>query len=143
MNVVIPSWPFVHRAVPALGGSPTPLGPSTDSIVMLVGISTRLEDGTVTVAFAGAAPKTSDGNFGIYLVASGDVRAIGKLSDGGIPVTDDNTWTLSATLYSPAGGGNPVNPGNRIVSYGVDPFDGGLAGRQPNRFMSGGVLGIE
>jgi hypothetical protein len=142
MNVVIPSWPFVHRAVPALGASPSPIGPNTDPIVMFVGISTRLEDGTVTVAFAGTAPKTADGNFGIYLVASGDVRAIGKLSDGGIPVTDDHTWALIATLYMP-NVGNPVSPGNRIVSYGVDPFDAGLAGRQPNRFMTGGVIGIE
>jgi hypothetical protein len=143
MNVVIPSWPFVHRAVPTLGVAPLPLGPSTDSIVMLVGISTRLEDGSVIVAFAGTAPKSSDGNFGIYLVGQADVRAIGKLSDGGIPVTDDHTWSLTATLYTP-NVGNPVNPGNRIVTYGVDPFDAGPpAGRQPNRFMSGGVIGIE
>jgi hypothetical protein len=148
MNVQLPAWSFDRRAAPALNGALATLGPSADVITMWVGIATRFDDGSVTVAFAGTAPKSSDGNFGIYLVGKnvsggGDVRAIGKLSDGGIPVTNDRTWTLTATLYQP-NVGTPVDPGNRIVHFGVEPFDPGPpAGRQPNRFMVGGVIGIE
>jgi hypothetical protein len=142
MNVSLPAWSFDRRAAPSLGTPLAPLDPIADVITMWVGISTRLDDGSVKVAFAGTAPKSSDGNFGIYLSGGGETRAVGKLSDGGVPVTNDRTWTLSATLYTP-NAGNPVNPGNRVVQYGVEPFDGGLAGRQPGRFLFGGVIGIE
>jgi hypothetical protein len=142
MNVALPGWTYERHAAPSLPTTLTPLGPSSDVITMWVGISTRLDDGTVKLAFAGTAPKSSDGNFGIYLSGGGETRAIGKLSDGGIPVKDDRTWTLATTLYTP-NVDNPVTPGNRIVHYGVEPFDGGLAGRQPGKFMVGGVIGIE
>jgi len=145
MNIVLPPWPYERHAAPALNAALTPLdaGNVVGGIVLWAAIATRLDDGTVTVAFAGTAPKNYDGNFGIYLVAGSDVKAIGKLSAGGIPVTDDRTWTLTATLNNPALG-EAVNPGNRFVQYGIDPIDQGPpAGRQPTRFMLGGVVGVE
>ncbi len=138
MNVTLPAWTFERRAAPALNTPASPIGPTTDVIRMMVGIATRLDNGAVTVAFAGTAPKTSDGKFGVYLVAANDVRAVGKISNGGVAVTDSRTWSLTATLNDPTAG-EAVNPGNRVVEFGVNPD----AFQEPQQFIVGGVVGVE
>lgn len=139
LNVNLPPWTFEPRAAPA---APTALAPADDGIRLLSSLATRLDDGKVIVAVAGRAPKSASGNFDVRLVAGTDVSALGSfLSAGGVTVPDDGTWSALVTLNDPAQGeGEPQ--GNRVIQFGVDPFDGGLAGRQPGRYAHGGVIGV-
>jgi hypothetical protein len=139
MNVSLPPWTFEFRAAPA---APTALAPADDGVRLLSTLATRLDDGKVIVAVAGRAPKSASGEFDVRLVASTDVSALGPfLSAGGVTVPDAGTWSAVVTLNDP-GQGEGEPQGNRVIEFGVDPFDGGLAGRQPGRYAHGGVIGI-
>lgn len=139
MNVSLPPWTFELRAAPA---APAALPAADDAIRLLSALATRLDDGKVIVAVAGRAPKSASGNFDVRLVAGTDVSALGPLlSAGGVTVPDAGTWSALVTLNDP-GQGEGEPQGNRVIEFGVDPFDGGLAGRQPARYAQGGVIGI-
>jgi hypothetical protein len=139
MTVSLPPWTFERRAAPA---APSAFAPADDSIRLLAVIVAKLDDGTVVVAASGRAPRSLDGAFDVRLAAAAHVSAVGSLlSAGGMPVTLDGTWSATLKLNDPTQGQSEP-PGNRIVEFGVDPFDGGLAGRQPGRYLQGGVIGV-
>jgi hypothetical protein len=139
LGVSLPPWTFEPRIAPA---APAALAAADDGIRLLSALATRLDDGKVIVAVAGRAPKSASGDFDVRLVAGADVSALGPfLSAGGVTVPDDGTWSALVTLNDP-GQGEGEAQGNRMIHFGVDPFDGGLAGRQPGRYAHGGVIGI-
>ena len=139
MNVVLPSWTFERWPAPSLPGA---VPPASDSIRVLAAVSALLDDGHVVVSIGGRAPPSVSGNFDVRLNASlGSVGVGPLLSAGGVPVPSDGTWSVVATLNDP-NAGEAVAPGNRVIAFGVDPYDGGLAGRQPGRLVHGGVIGL-
>jgi hypothetical protein len=139
MTVSLPPWTFERRAAPA---SPSAFAPADDTIRLLAVIAAKLDDGTVVVAASGRAPRSANGNFDVRLAAGTHVSAVGSLlSAGGMPVTIDGTWSATVKLNDPTQGQSEP-AGNRAVEFGVDPFDGGLAGRQPGRYVQGGVIGV-
>jgi hypothetical protein len=79
----------------------------------------------------------------VRLAAGTHVSAVGSyLSAGGMPVSLDGTWSATVKLNDPQQG-EAEDAGNRIVEFGVEPFDAGPpAGRQPGRFVHAGVIGV-
>jgi hypothetical protein len=139
MTVSLPPWTFEPRAAPA---APAAFAPADDTIRLLAVIAARLDDGTVVVAAGGRAPRSANGDFDVRAAAGTHISAVGSfLSAGGMPVALDGTWSASVKLNDPTQGESEPS-GNRIVEFGVDPFDGGLAGRQPGRYVQGGVIGV-
>jgi hypothetical protein len=139
LTVSLPPWTFEPRAVPAV---PSALAPADDTIRLLAAIAARLEDGSVVVAASGRAPRSADGKFDVRLFTGTQVSAVGSLlSAGGMAVTLDGTWSATERLNDPTQG-EAEPSGNRLVEFGVDPYDAGLAGRQPGRYLQGGVIGV-
>jgi hypothetical protein len=139
MTVSLPTWTFERRAAPA---APSSFAAADDTVRLLSVIAARLDDGTVVVAASGRAPRSLDGDFDVRLAAGAHVSAVGSfLAAGGMPVALDGTWSAAVTLNDPQQG-ESEDLGNRLVTFGVEPFDGGPAGRQPGRYVQGGVIGV-
>jgi hypothetical protein len=139
MTVSLPAWTFAHRVAPAVPSSVEPLD---DAPALLAVLAARLNDGTVIVGAAGRAAPALSGKFDVRLVGAAGVVAVGPfLSAGGMTVPPDGTWAAVSVLNDPQEG-EGIDAGNRAVAFGVDPFDGGLAGRQPARYQHAGVIGV-
>ena len=139
MTVSLPPWTFSQRVAPAV---PTALQPADDGLALLAVVAARLDDGTVIVGAAGRAAPALSAKFDVRLAAASSVVGVGPLlSAGGITVTPDGTWSSVVALNDPQQG-EAVDAGNRIVAFGVEPYDAGAAGQQPRRYQHAGVIGI-
>ena len=70
------------------------------------------------------------------------VRALGTfLSERGMDVTPDGTWSFTGEVGNPFIG-DGLDEGNRQIHFGVDPFDPGLGGPQPSRLVHDGLISI-
>jgi hypothetical protein len=139
MTVSLPAWTFVQRVAPSV---PAAIEPADDGLELLAVVAARLDDGTVIVGAGGRAAPALSGDFDVRLAGPSGVVGVGSLlSAGGITVTGDGTWSAVSVLNDPQEG-EAVDAGNRVVAFGVEPFDGGLAGRQPGRYRHAGVIGI-
>jgi hypothetical protein len=139
MTVSLPAWTFAHRVAPAV---PSPVEPADDAPALLAVLAVRLDDGTVIVGAGGRAAHGLSGKFDVRLVGTAGVVAVGPLlSAGGMTVPPDGTWSAVSVLNDPQQG-EGIDAGNRVVAFGVEPFDDGLAGRQPARYQHAGVIGI-
>jgi hypothetical protein len=139
-DVSLPQWTFERTSAPSSAG---PVAPADAPIRLSAALAAKLDSGAVVVSLAGTAPRSQNGRFDARLVAGTDIRIVGPaLSAGGMPVSLDGTWYVTATLNDP-GAGQAVAAGNRSVQFGVDPLDmGPPAGLQPTRHQQGGVIGI-
>lgn len=139
MTVSLPAWTFERRIAPSV---PAALAPEDDGIALLAVLAARLDDGTVVVGVGGRAAPALSGQFDVRLIGASGVLAVGPLlSAGGINVSGDGMWSAVSVLNDPQQG-EAVDAGNRIVVFGVEPFDGGIAGMQPGRHQHAGVIGI-
>lgn len=138
VRVSLPPWEFGVRSVPTpeglVGGAEEPL--------RLRAISgARFFDGRVFVALAGTADPASSGEFDVRLRGATNDRVGPGLDAGGVPVADGGTWSFGGEVGDPFAGEVPL-AGNRVVQFGVEPFDAGVGGRQPGRIEHGGVFGL-
>src|SRR5262245_22313953 len=132
MTVSLPSWTFAHRVAPAV---PAAIAPQDDAPALLAVLAVRLDDGTVIVGAGGRAAHSLSGKFDVRLAGGANVLAVGPLlADGGTTVPTDGTWSAVSVLNDPEQG-EAVDAGNRVVAFGVEPFDGGPAGQQPGRYQ--------
>ncbi len=104
-------------------------------------VAVRLQTVGVVIVVAGSAAPEQDGGFDVRLVNPAHVAVGEFLSDGGVSVASNGSWVATDTLGTP-GGGQAFASGNRTIQFGVEPFDGGLAGTQPGRLVRAGVIGI-
>lgn len=134
----LPVWDFDLAAAPSATGTlPAPdAAPSVRTIS-----AARLPDGRLVVAAAGTSGASYSGLFDLRMRGAALVVIPPKLSEGGIDVAETGTWSVAAELGDPFAGNVPP-PGNRVLQFGTEPFDGGLAGRQPGRLVAAGVFGL-
>lgn len=139
LTVVLPPWTFADRVAPAV---PSAVAPEDDAPALLAVVAARLDDGTVIVGAGGRAAPALSGKFDVRLVGAASVEFVGpSLSDIGMTVSNDGTWSAVSVLNDPTQG-EAVDAGNRVVAFGVEPVVGGLGGRQPARYQHAGVIGI-
>ncbi len=138
MRYVLGDWEISPRPVPRLGGT----FPERDEELRLWGVVfARLDDGRVLFNVFGSAPPTLDNTFDVRLEGT-IVRSLGALlSDGGMDVLGDGTWRFGGEIGDPFSG-DGVDVGARQINFGVEPFDGGLAGLQPARLVHAAAVSV-
>lgn len=97
----------------------------------------RFPDSSVAVSVAGVASPAIDGAFDLRM-RSAAVEPLKLLSDGGVAVTSSGSWSVGPVTFA----AEPPVSGVRALQFGVEPFDGGLAGRQPSRLLHAGAIAI-
>ena len=138
MRVAFEAWPFQSRPA-ADGDGAFPVRPEAPALWGAV--ATRLTDGRVIISAFGSADASLDGQFDVRLEGT-LVRALGTfLSERGMDVTPDGTWSFTGEVGNPFIG-DGLDEGNRQIHFGVDPFDPGLGGPQPSRLVHGGLISI-
>ncbi len=134
MHSVFEPWIFERRSIPSIDGARRP----GEAAPRLWGLfATTGDDGRTVLTAYGSADPTQDGRFDVRVEFSIQ-RPIGDLlSEGGMRVSLNGTW--SDTVEFVVG---QSERDNRAVLFGVEPFDGGLAGQQPGRLVHAGVISI-
>jgi hypothetical protein len=137
MNALVPPWTFELPGVPTPGGVVSSLDEPPRLRLMC---AARLADGRLLVTAAGTADRNYGGAFDLRLRSSEQEVVIPPaLSAGGIQMNSTGAWTRAVELGDPFHGDVPLQ-GNRVLHFGIEPFDAGLAGIQPARLVHAGVF---
>ena len=94
------------------------------------------EPGTLLPPVSGTPLRPDGGPAGLRPLRRVAHELEGELGDAGMAVDANGAWRVTVVLDA------GQNAGNRVLSFGVDPMFGGLAGWQPGRRVHAATLAI-